>query len=374
MISDKPRILVASDIPDLLEAIVNAYVKNGYDVTTGIHNFKFAACRMDLLHVRWPEELTGWRVPSDRQLTDMERRLDRWMRTARLIVSVNNLYPHGYYRNAQFHRLYTILYERADVIHHFSNASHRLVCEEYPSVSHRNHIVHVGFNYDYILPTSQPDREKIRAEYGAKADDIVFLLLGSFRSHEEVELLKGAFEKAQVGRKRLLWCARYFPPNTMMGRLERYKLEFWRRRHNVICVQEYISDDEIYKPLTAADVVVSVRLNILNSGLPSLGMTFGRYVVAADIGSTPEFFAGTGNALYHPTSADSLARALEKASKADRDEVGTHNRQIAANWTWDGSIGACLSGLRTLSSPATAEPNAQSLPSALEKRANTGCA
>jgi glycosyltransferase involved in cell wall biosynthesis len=348
MTCERPRALIASDDSDLLAAVVKAYYDHGFDVTTGVRNFEFEASRVDLLHVRWPEELTEWRAPSDRRLAETERRLDRWLKSARLIVSVNNLYPHGHYRDAQFHRLYTMFYERADVIHHFSETSLQLVREEYPSIANRNHVVRVGFNYDHILPAVQPDREKIRAEMGARPDDVVFLLFGALRSHEEVMLIRSAFDKARVERKRLLWCARYFTPGTLRGRLERYGLEAWRRRNKTIYVRDYIPDEEIYRPVTAADVVVSVRLNILNSGLPSLGMTFGRFVVAADVGSSPEFLAGAGNALYDPSSADSLARALEKAGEADREQVGARNRQIAEGWTWSGAIGACLEALGDL--------------------------
>lgn len=374
MVFDAPRVLIASDIQDLLPGIVKGYSAHGYDVITGINNFKYEACRVDLLHVRWPEELTEWKVPSDKKLIEIERRLDRWLKSARLIVTVNNLYPHSYYRNPQFHKLYTIFYERSDVIHHYSKASFCLTRDEYPSALSRNHVISLGFNYDYLLPATQPDRVKLRSEFGVGENEILFLLLGSLRSRGEVELIKTAFRNARIAGKSLLWCARYFPPSTLSGRLERYRLGVWRYAHKVKHIGTYIPECEMYKPIIASDVVVSVRLNILNSGIPSLGMTFGRYVVAADLGSNPEFLSGAENALYDPTSSTSLAKALEKAAMANREEVGARNCEIAASWTWEKAIGRCLDPLGVSNPAARAKTTLSLRPLNLTGRTNTGSA
>ena len=71
-----------------------------------------------------------------------------------------------------------------------------------------------------------------------------------------------------------------------------------------------------------------------------MAMTFGRFVVAPNVGSTPELLSGTDNAVYDPNSADDLARAIERAAAADRDRVGCENARIADGWGWGEIVSA----------------------------------
>src|ERR1051326_371229 len=89
------RVLIPSDHRDWVANFVDGYRRLGFDVTTGTYNFELEACHPDVVHFQWPEELTGWKLPTSAQIDDITRRLDRWARRSRLIISVNNLYPHG---------------------------------------------------------------------------------------------------------------------------------------------------------------------------------------------------------------------------------------------------------------------------------------
>ncbi len=279
----------------------------------------------------------------------MSERLDRWKKHSRFIVSVNNLYPHGQYGNPAWHRCYTALYERADVIHHFTHASKDMVCAEYPSIATRNHVVRVGFNYDRMLPAGRRDRSASRALFGIQSDEIVYLVFGALRFWEEILLLRKAFELARVRKMRLLVSARFEeagPP--WRQRWRRLRWQGWQGRNHVVRVTGYVRDEDVHRVFDAADVVVVIRTQSLGSGLPSLAMTFGRMVIAPDIGGIPEYVAGADNLLYDPASAASLARAIELAASMDRERIGMKNRELAAGRTWDGIIKACLDSLPAL--------------------------
>src|SRR5262245_16920258 len=204
-----PRVLIPSDQRDWVLHFAEGYRRLGFDVTTGTFNFEFEGSSPDILHLLWPEELTGWKVPTQRQIDAIITRLARWRDRARIIFTLSNLYPHGYHGNRQFHELYTAFYEHAEVIHHFSHASKRLVCQEFPSIADRNHIVQVGWNYDYSLPDAPRDRAASRRSFGFADSDVVYLVFGALRFWEEIELLQQAFRLAKVPGKRLLVAARY---------------------------------------------------------------------------------------------------------------------------------------------------------------------
>jgi glycosyltransferase involved in cell wall biosynthesis len=340
------RVLIPSDSFEAVANFASGYRSLGFDVTGGHINFELETGEFDLIHVLWPEEFTGWSVPTSAQIDAVLTRLDRWAKRSRLIISVNNLYPHRSPNNLQFHRLYTGFYERAAVIHHFSQTSKDRVCGEYPSIAEKNHIVRLGFNYERLLPSSSCDRTLARRDFGVRSDDIAFLVFGSLRFWEEVRLLRQGFGRARVHTKRLMLVTHYTEYGPVWRqRWRRWQWRRWQQSDGVRSIGEWVPEEDLPKLFTAADAVIVVRQHALTSGAPSMAMTFGRFVVAPNVGSTPELLSGTDNAVYDPNSADDLARAIERAAAADRDRVGRENARIAAGWGWGEIIRTCLNAL-----------------------------
>jgi beta-1,4-mannosyltransferase len=210
----------------------------------------------------------------------------------------------------------------------------------------RNHIVRVGFNYDLMLPSAPRDRAAARRAFGFAPDEVVYLCFGSLRFWEEVCLIRDAFARARVPRKRLFMAGRYLSPgSSWTSRCKRLRWQLWQRRHKILRVTEYVPDNEVPRIFDAADAVVLVRKNSLTSGVPSLAMTFGRSVIAPNIGGIPEILADADNLLYDPTSTYSLVEALERAAHMDREAVGAENRRIADGWKWEDIIRTCLNAL-----------------------------
>jgi glycosyltransferase involved in cell wall biosynthesis len=344
--STRPKVLIPSDVFDFVANFSVGYRKNGFDAAGGRINFELETGDFDIVHILWPEEFTGWRVPTAAQVDEVLARLDRWAKRSRLIITVNNLHPHRNGEDPLFHRLYAEFYKRAEVIHHFSKISKDLVCSEYSTVAQSNHVVRLGFNYERLLPSSPRDRAAARAAYGFAPDQIVFLVFGTLRFWEEAQLLKRAFGRVGVPNKRLLLTAHYIESGPVWRRLWRqWQWKRWQRSNGVRLVPERVPDDELSSLFDAIDAVVVIRQNSLSSGVPSMAMTFGRYVIAPNFGAMPEYLAGTDNALYDQTSADGLAHAMECAAVADREGVGERNARIAAGWGWEAIVRTCLDAL-----------------------------
>jgi glycosyltransferase involved in cell wall biosynthesis len=340
------RVLIPSDHFDFVANFAIGYRSLGFDATGGHINFELETGDFDLIHILWPEEFTGWRVPTSAQIDAVLARLDRWAKRSRLIISVNNLYPHRNPNDPQFHRLYTGFYERATVIHHFSHTSKDLVCREYPSIAGKNHVVRLGFNYERLLPSSPCDRAVARRGFGFASDDIVFLVFGSLRFWEEVRLLQQGFGRARVRKKRLLLVAHYIEGGPVWRqRWRRWRWRRWQRSDDVRSIVERVPDEDLPNLFVAADAVFVIRQHSMSSGVPSMAMTFGRFVIAPNVGAMPEYLAGTDNAVYDPTSADNMARAIERAAVADRERVGRENARIAAGWGWGAIVRTCLNAL-----------------------------
>jgi hypothetical protein len=347
-LSSHPRVLLPSDDFDWLANFADGYQAIGFDVAAGRVNCRIEGGDYDVVHLLWPEEFANWQVPTAAEVDVILRKLDRWARNSRLIISVSNLYPHRHPNEQVFRRLYTGFYERAEVIHHFSNKSKELVLREYPSISTRNHIVRLGFNYERLLPQYPRDRRAARQKYGLSEDDVVYLAFGALRFWEEVKLLQREFTAARVPNKRLLLSARYAGDGSAW--LQRYRRWVWRRwqaRKGITSIQHRIADSEMPILFDACDAIVVVRQNVsvMTSGLPNLAMTLGRFLIAPNLGGTPEYVTGTDNIIYDQSSPGALASAMELASTIDRERVGAQNARIAAGWGWASIIKACIDAL-----------------------------
>jgi glycosyltransferase involved in cell wall biosynthesis len=342
----QPTVLIPSDNFDFAANLALGYRKRGFAAIGGRINFELETGDFDVVHFLWPEEFTDWRCPTAPQIKEIFSRLDRWAGRSRIIISVNNLYPHRNGKDPLFHRLYAGFFERAEVIHHFSCISKDWLCKAYPAAAQSNHVVRLGFNYERLLASPPPDRTTARRSFGFASDEIIFLVFGSLRFWEEVQLLKRAFGAAQVPSKRLLLTAQYHESGAIWRqRWRRWQWKRWQRSNKIQLVTERVPDQELSKLFAAVDAVVVIRQNSLSSGVPSMAATFGRFVIAPNSGALPEYLAGTENVLYDQYSVEDLARAMERAAMVDREQIGRDNARIAASWGWEGIVRSCLDAL-----------------------------
>lgn len=342
----RKSVLIPSDNHDFVINFAEAYRDLGYEVATGTFNFELECSNPDILHILWPEELTQWQVPTREQLSEIRARLKRWAQKSHIIFTVNNLYPHRHHGDPLCHELYSIFYEHASVVHHFSETSKRLVCAEYPIAQNRRHIVKLGFNNVRLLPSNPLNRTLTRSTFGFQADDFVVLIFGSFRLWQEVRFLTKAFSLARIPNKRILGAARYQEPGKRWKQfLRKQWFKLWLSRQGSTGCRDWIADGDVSAYFEAADVVFVVRQNGLTSGVPALAMTFGRPVVAPRYGSTPDFFEGTGNLSYDESNPHEAALALEKLAKSNLTAIGQQNKQVTKMWVWRETIDACLASL-----------------------------
>jgi glycosyltransferase involved in cell wall biosynthesis len=340
------RVLVATDEPNYSLGLVEGYRHFGWSVITGVKPFMDMIGDFDVIHHQWPEEFVGWKAPLPEDVDSVVRRLEFWKGRAKSVFSVNNLYPHDAYGNAQYWALYSAFYRFADLITHFSVASKKLVELEYTDAVGKNHIIHSPPNYAVSLKR-QTARGSCRRALGIPVDSFVILMLGRLRSWEEARLVKRAFEVARVPGKHLLIVGRLSLSKRMCGdffrRLDWSRWLLWR---STTVEEKYVPEEELFRFIDSSDVMVVPRIGGLSSAIPLIAMTFGKMVVAPDCGAYPDYLYGSANLIYRTGDPESLARQLERAFVADCRRIGEENAAIAREWSWDRICMACLAALR----------------------------
>ena len=336
------RVLIPTNDRGFVSDLADAYLRAGYEVTVGLDNFFLHATSFNLIHIQWPEEFSDWKIPDSRNFERIEISLKRWAQKSKILITVHNLYPHGYEKNHIFYDLYDCFYRNASLISYFSESAKILVNREYPETINKPNIVHGLFNYDRLLPHSV-DARKARLSLGFDKSEFVVLVFGRLRSWHEVSLLRKAFSLCPIRKKRLLMAGRYFEVGPLWRqRVRRFRWITWLKTYRAVIINDYVPDDEVHRYLEACDVVVIPRIDDLSSGIVPLAMTFSKTVVAPRHGAFVDYLAGTNNPLYKSGNPDSLSSALVKAWDADRDTIGRDNRKIADQCTWDNIVNSIL--------------------------------
>jgi glycosyltransferase involved in cell wall biosynthesis len=340
-----PSVLIptSDDDPGLIEA----YRSLGWDVTVGAIHFRIRGPHYHVVHHQWPEEYSGWQVPTEQQIAEIEEHLRWWASQATNIFTVHNLYPHSGVRHPACHKLYSCFYRYCHVISHFSHTSHRLVLKEFPVSRGRHHVVHCPAS-NHVALTNQKQRGGQRADMGIKDDEFVILMIGRIRSWREVKLIQQAFDLARVPKKRLLMAGKFaIGGPKWRRRVLELRWNWWLNRRGAVVDTRYVPENELSRFLDSSDVAIVPRFEEhLNSGIVFLAMTFGRMVIVPNCGAYPEQLAGSRNLLFEAGDAESLASKLEEATTLDTDDIGRENAAIAAKWSWRETCRMCLDAAR----------------------------
>ncbi|MEY2795672.1 MAG: hypothetical protein RIR10_1388, partial [Planctomycetota bacterium] len=178
------------------------------------------------------------------------------------------------------------------------------------------------------------DRDAERARLGVSPDETLFAFAGQIREYKQVDTLIHAFRKANAPRTKLLVCGR--PKGAAVAR----SLSEARGDDARIKIElGFLPDDALASALLASDAVVLPYRDSLTSGTALLAMSYGRTVVAPDIGCFGELLGTGAFGLYAAEEADKtnqLSRALvEVAAHADvRIATGAAHLERARTFDW----------------------------------------
>jgi glycosyltransferase involved in cell wall biosynthesis len=278
----------------------------------------------DVLHIQWPEALLRWRRPEPWEMDWLEDRLNIWSQTSIIVTTVHNYKPHTL---EDCEALYTLVYGHSDGLIHLGEASREYFFTTYDFAASKSHtIIPHG---DYSCFPDNITRSQARGQMGLNDKDEVFACVGRIRHSDERDILLQAFDQLKPLRKKLL-LAGYQPP------LSRATLKYWRLNVDprIKIFADWIPDDAVQRYVNAADALIIPRQGSLNSGNVALGFTFGRVVVGPDEGVIGEVLRETGNPVFEPGNASSLAGAMREALEV-KDTIGPSNKRYALeemNW------------------------------------------
>ena len=247
-------------------------------------------------------------------------------RGARIVWTAHNLYPHDGGRARANHRIgRKIITSLADYVCVHGESAAAIVTRELHVPESRLRIAHHGHWLGHY--PNEMTRAESRTRLDVGNEPFVYLFVGRCRPYKGLEDLIDAFIAAPRPAKLII-----------AGKFSSQEyLEEIRSRiggqSDIELVARSIADDELQLYLNAADCVVLPYRAVLTSGTAMLALSFGRPVVAPDLGALRDHVNSRCGVLYSPDEATGLAAALREV-RARRFNSGVI-LQHARRFSWE---------------------------------------
>ena len=305
----------------------NTYVKDIVDelrsyskIDTEVINFWDSDIFYDIIHIQWPEELFKWKSVTENDIKNLQNRLQILRKKgSKIILTLHNKIPHRSQTSSD-QNLYNFLYSEADAIVNLGKHS----CNFYPN---KKNVVIYHPNYE----------KHIKIKKSKISKENIFFSFGNIRHIEEEQQIIKGFLKSKIPNSKLIIS------NSMIGRnpyfkegklsLRKWLYIFYLRRlqkKNILFLNKKLNNEEINNYFNSADVVISPRIDNLNSGVVFMAFSFGKTVIGPNIGNIGEILQQTNNPTYKPQNIESIANAMKMA--IDNKRIGEKNLKFSKTY------------------------------------------
>ena len=200
----------------------------------------------------------------------------------------------------------------------------------------------IPFGINNAVPHTTMTPAEARQRLHIPAEDKVILFFGNIAPYKGLEYLVEAFQKVMVGggAYRLIIAGNPKNCGDYWGKI-RSALDRHPNRDRIVEKIEFVPDQETEIYFKASDGVVLPYRHIFQSGVLSLGYSFGLPAIAADVGSLREdVVEGMTGFLCKSEDPDNLAKVIEKYFSSDlarelsvrREEIRNYAHQ---RYSWN---------------------------------------
>ncbi len=290
------------------------------------HVFDYEDCKYynpscKIVNVHWPEAIFNWQEPSQNDLENLEKTIKIWKNSA-IIVYTKHDFERTKGTTPNFTKLFKLVEENTDVFIHLGEYSKRFYEKKYLKAKHEI-VYHPIFENSFEVYPKTAARNLLGIDQNA----LVVIAPGKIRSFKERNMVLKSFKALKTENKVLISTnmrtgLRFdFPGRVRLRKyfdVQRFFIKKFKEKYQppgYFFSYDPLANEELSLQMSAADVVLVPRIDLLNSGIIFLGLTFGKVTVGPAIGNIEEQLKELHLPVFDPNSISSVTQALEKGIK-----------------------------------------------------------
>jgi glycosyltransferase involved in cell wall biosynthesis len=172
-------------------------------------------------------------------------------------------------------------------------------------------------------------KDEARQNLRLSKEDKVFLFFGNIRTYKGIFEIIEAFRQLNLENTKLIIAGK-----PLTNKIAEEAKRACGGNKNIIFSFGFVPNDMVQAYMNAADIVVLPYRDVATSGAAILAMSFGKPIIAPNIGPIPEILDEEGSFLYESPKKGALLNALHEAMKSDLKKMGNHNRSRAEIFGW----------------------------------------
>ena len=284
---------------------ISPYIKGETKFTKALYAFKFL---LDVVFVKLCGIRLVWTVHNQVSHDSSSPELEYWLRRqiCRLVHQV--------------------------IVHHQSAKA--LIAEAYHVTPAKLRTVPIG-HYRSIYPPPVPKKIARLSLSIPQSRRLLYLSQGMIRPYKGIENLVQVWSQTtKISKEHLLIIAGQPLDKVYSQFISRLAQELVKDPGSLSLNLRFIENHELALLFSTADCVVLPFNQILTSSSVVVAMSFGKPVIAPRLGGIPETLAGADDLLYDPEDPQGLAKALQKSTKIDLDELSQRTTEACDRLNW----------------------------------------
>lgn len=287
----------------------------------------------DLLQFDWPHDWYSGRNIITRQI---KRAMYEFgligLRSKPLVWTAHNLYAHDAKNISYEKKMIQKLINVCDGVIVLSERSKQQLREHY-RVNNNTIVSAIPHGHYIDIYPNDVSRYEARQAFGIEDACKVCLSLGRILPYKGLEELIHSFAMLDINDAVLI-IAGACADQQYLETLQNMAKSLVGNNRKIIFRPGFVDENEMQLYFNAADVCAFPFKNILNSGSLLLAMSFGKCVVAPDVGSITEVAHHEGLFAYKPNADEGLSKALISAMKLTEEER-SNREKIILDYTID---------------------------------------
>ena len=202
----------------------------------------------------------------------------------KLVHTAHNVLPHD---SAKINKVfYNLIYKSSDILIAHSSYIQTQLIELFKVPQEKIHIIPHG-NFDFYLPRQPMSKTDARQKLNLRETDKILLFFGYIREYKGLDLLLNTFSEIDTNRYHLKLIIAGQPESPVLH--VKFKNIIERiNSDSILFIPEFIENDRIPDYFSACDLVVLPYKDIDHSGIIHLAYSFGKPVIATDVGDFKE--------------------------------------------------------------------------------------